>query len=126
MKLLKTLFLTGLAFQVLASEDTLLDNLVEKINSDEFKQMTSVVVSHKNKIIYEQYFNKDNAETQHDMRSASKSLTSLAIGFAIQDGLIDGLGQPIMHYFKDKMPLKNSDPRKGQGGINQGENFWRR
>lgn len=46
------------------------------------------------------------------MRSASKSLTSLAIGFAIEDGLIDGLDQPIMHYFKDKMPLKNSDSRK--------------
>ena len=112
MKFLNTLLLTSLTFQVLASKDTSLDSLVEKINSNEFKQMTSVVVSHKNKIIYEQYFNKANADSQHDMRSASKSLTSLAIGHAIEEDLIIGLKQPIMHYFKDKMPLKNSDPRK--------------
>jgi CubicO group peptidase (beta-lactamase class C family) len=112
MKFLRTLLLTSLAFQSSASEEASLDNLAEKINGNEFKQMTSVVVSHKNKIIYEQYFNNANAGSQHNMRSASKSLTSLAIGYAIEDGLIEGLNQPVVHYFKDKMPLKNTDPRK--------------
>lgn len=112
MKLFKKLFLICLAFQVSASENPLLDSLAEKIKADEFKLMTSVVVSQNNKIIYEQYFNKANADYKHDMRSASKSLTSLAIGFAIEDGLIDGLDQPIIQYFKNKLPLENNDPRK--------------
>jgi len=112
MKILKKLFLLTLAFQVEASEKPSLDNLAEKINNNEFKQMTSVVVSQNNKIIYEQYFNEGSTNYQHDMRSASKSLTSLALGFAIQDGFLAKLDQPIINFFKDKLPLKNNDPRK--------------
>lgn len=112
MKLLTTLFLFSLAFKASASETSSLDSLAEKINNDEFKQMTSVVVSQNNHIIYEKYFNKATAETQHDMRSASKSLTSLALGFAIDDGLIDNLDKPIFDYFNDKLPKKGSDVRK--------------
>ncbi|MBL4659007.1 MAG: serine hydrolase [Alcanivoracaceae bacterium] len=112
MKLLKTFFLMSLAFNLSASEKKSLDDLADNINSNEFKQMTSVVVSQNNEIIYEKYFNQGNIDYKHDMRSASKSLTSLALGFAIQDGLIDGLNHPIVKYFEDKLPLKNSDPRK--------------
>ena len=112
MQVLKLIFIINMAFGVYASETTSLDDLVEKIKSNEFKQMTSVVVSQNNKIIYEHYFNQGSVNYKHDMRSASKSLTSLAVGFAIEDGLIGGLDQPIINYFEDKLPLKNRDPRK--------------
>lgn len=91
-----------------------LNELTQDIKNNEFKQMTSVLVNQKNHIIYENYFNDADAESKHDVRSASKSITSLAVGLAIQDGLIEGVEQPIMSFFKDKMPLKNPDPRKQQ------------
>jgi CubicO group peptidase (beta-lactamase class C family) len=112
MKLLKTLLIFSLAITASASETNSLDSLADKINNDEFKQMTSVLVSQNNHIIYEHYFNKATVDTQHDMRSASKSLTSLALGFAIENGLINSLEQPIFDYFKDKLPKKGSDARK--------------
>ncbi len=87
-------------------------SLTEKINNNEYQQMTSVVVSHQGQIIYEQYFNQGGPNVKNDMRSASKSMTSLAMGFAIQDGMIKDVKQTVLPYFKDKQPVKNPDPRK--------------
>ncbi len=112
MKFIKTILITSLSFQVLATEPPTFEKLKDEINKDTFKQMTSVVVSQDQKIILEEYFNDANKDTQHDMRSASKSLTSLAIGFAIEDNLIESLNKPVMDYFADKRPLKNPDSRK--------------
>src|SRR5690606_34349406 len=89
-----------------------LNKLTEQIKQNEFKKMTSVLVGHKGKIVYQHYFNQGGKNFKNDMRSASKSLTSLAIGLAIQDGLIKDVKQTVLPYFKDKMPIKNPDPRK--------------
>lgn len=91
-----------------------LDKLTQQIESNEFKQITSVLVSQNQQILYQKYFNDTDASTQNDMRSASKSITSLAVGLAIQDGLIKNVQQEILPFFKDKMPLKNPDERKAK------------
>lgn len=106
-----TLFLSSVAY---GQNDSSFDTLTQKINDNEFKQITSVLVSQNEQKIYENYFNEADADSKHDMRSASKSITSLAVGLAIQDGLIKDVNQTIMPFFKDKMPLKNPDPRKQQ------------
>lgn len=111
MKILKTLLLLTASFQVSATGKQSLEMLTEKIKANEFKQMTSVVVSKNKKTLYEHYFNDASSDTQHDMRSSSKSLTSLAIGFALNEGLISSLEDPIFKYLKDKFPTKNNDPR---------------
>lgn len=109
--LILTMCITGLAE---ANEATLLGQLTEKINQQEFKKMTSVLVSKNKQLIYEQYFNEGSAEHKNDMRSASKSLTSVAIGFAIKDQHIKNVDQLIMPFFKDKKPIANPDQRKTQ------------
>ena len=88
-----------------------LEELTSQIKDNTYKQMTSVVVSQNSQVLYEQYFNGADENTQHDMRSASKSLTSLAIGLAMDQGLLKGVDEPILNYYKDKMPLKNPDER---------------
>ncbi|WP_223789302.1 serine hydrolase domain-containing protein [Marinicella meishanensis] len=88
------------------------NELTAQINDQTYQQMTSVVVNHQGQMIYERYFNGADANTQHDMRSASKSITSLAIGLAIQDGLLTGVEQTVVPLFPDKQPLRNPDPRK--------------
>ncbi len=97
-----------------ATDNLQLNHLTDQINQNEFKQMTSVVVNHKGQIVYEQYFNGNNKQSKHDMRSASKSITSIAIGLTIKDGLIDNVQQTVLPLFKDKMPLNNPDPRKSK------------
>lgn len=89
-----------------------LSEITQKINNNEYKQMTSVLVAQDNQLIYEQYFNQGGVDVKNDMRSASKSLTSMAVGLAIHEGLIKNVDQQVMTFFEDKLPLENADSRK--------------
>ncbi len=104
--------MTLLTTQATALDQLNLHELTEQIKQNEFKQMTSVLVSHQQELKYEHYFNAGGPTVKNDMRSASKSITSLAVGLAIEAKLIKNVQQPVLPYFADKMPIANPDPRK--------------
>ena len=62
---------------------TRLQALEEAIRSDEFKKITSVVIARHGKLAYERYFGDFNASSLMDPRSASKTVTSMAVGLAL-------------------------------------------
>jgi len=79
----------------------------------------SVVVARHGKLVFEQYFpgydqpwgQPDGqyefaATTKHDMRSASKSVTSLLVGIAIDRKLIAGADEPVLKFFPDYAAAK--------------------
>jgi CubicO group peptidase (beta-lactamase class C family) len=109
---LRSLMMALFTVTVQAAEPIQLSALEQDIADETLKNITSVLVQHKQQLIYEHYFNEHHAQSQHDMRSASKSITSMAVGLAIADGLIKDVQQPVMSYFKDKQPVANPDPRK--------------
>ena len=45
----------------------------------------------------ERYFNGDTASTLHDIRSATKSITALLMGIAIQRGLVHSVNDPSLY-----------------------------
>lgn len=49
----------------------------------------------------------------HSMQSVTKSVTSAALGIAIDDGLIEGVDQPVLGYF-DAYEFDQTDPRKAE------------
>ncbi|NJK45307.1 MAG: serine hydrolase [Pleurocapsa sp. SU_196_0] len=53
--------------------------------------------------VAEAYFNGYTAATPHDLRSATKSITSLLVGIAVDRGLLR-LEQPITTFFPDQTP----------------------
>ena len=61
----------------------------------------------------EQYF-EGSRSTLRDTRSATKTVTSILIGIAIDKGFLSGVNAPVMSFFPDKQPVKNPDPRKDQ------------
>ena len=74
----------------------------------------SVVVVRHGKLVFEQYFPgydqpwgqpdgqyEFTATTKHDMRSASKSVTSLLVGIAIDRKLIADIDEPVLKFFPD-------------------------
>ncbi len=72
----------------------------------------SVLISRKGKIIYENYFLGFNAVIPHDMRSASKSISSAIVGVTIDNKLIKSTDQNIydflpQEYQKTKDSLKS-------------------
>ena len=86
--------------------------LESAIAGDELKQITSVLVAQNGRLIYEQYFNGSDRSQLNDVRSASKSVTSLLVGLAIQNGKLESAEQKIMDFFEDKQPIRNPDVRK--------------
>jgi CubicO group peptidase (beta-lactamase class C family) len=48
----------------------------------------------------ERYFNGDSVNTLHDIRSATKSITSLLMGIAIQKDLVHSVDDSIALYLQ--------------------------
>ena len=50
-----------------------------------------------------------DVDTLNDMKSVSKSVTSLAVGIAIDRGLIKGVDEPIFSFFPDLADLRTPE-----------------
>jgi CubicO group peptidase (beta-lactamase class C family) len=79
----------------------------------------AVVVVRRGKLVFEQYFSgyddpwgvpegqfDFDATTKHDMRSVSKSVTSLLVGVAVERKLIAGVDEPVVRFFPEFASLK--------------------
>jgi CubicO group peptidase (beta-lactamase class C family) len=91
----------------------LLATLGERVRDNTFKQVTSVLVMVDGKLAYEGYFNGAGREKQHDIRSASKTVTSMLVGQAIDRGALAGVDAKVFGFFPERHP-KHPDPRKLQ------------
>lgn len=83
------------------------------ISTDSLLNTHSVLVSKNGKLIYEKYFDGYQAEIPHDMRSASKSISSAIVGIAKDQGLFENVNQSIFDFlpktdpqFKDSLKVK--------------------
>jgi CubicO group peptidase (beta-lactamase class C family) len=74
------------------------DGIAPAIERGEAPQTTSVLVERGDHIVYEHYFNGATATTLHDTRSATKSLTALSVGIAIDRHVLPGLDAPAFAY----------------------------
>jgi hypothetical protein len=45
-------------------------------------------------------------------RSATKTLTGMPIGIAIEHGYLDGVSSPVLLFFPEKQPVHYDDPHK--------------
>jgi CubicO group peptidase (beta-lactamase class C family) len=91
-----------------------LERLEQSIRAGDFKQITSVLIARHGKLAFERYFDADGVEGLRNTRSATKTVTGMLIGIAIDRGLIRGVDAQVLDYFPDKQPLQNPDPRKGK------------
>jgi CubicO group peptidase (beta-lactamase class C family) len=91
-----------------------LTRMEQSIRAGEFKQTTSVLVARRGRLAYEAYFDAEGAEGLRNTRSATKTITGMLVGIAIDRGLLSGVDARVLDFFHDKEPLLNSDPRKAQ------------
>ncbi|MHA4844869.1 serine hydrolase domain-containing protein [Flavitalea antarctica] len=88
------------------------EQMDKAIRSGEYPNIHSVLVMHSDKLIYEKYYTandealgkdlgpvKHSAETLHDLRSVTKSIVSIAVGLAIQQGKIKSEDEKVMKFF---------------------------
>lgn len=82
----------------------------------------AVLVARAGKLVFERYLTGSDeindrpianatfdADTLHDMKSVSKSVASLALGIAIDRGLIAGVDQPIFSFFPELSDLRSPE-----------------
>lgn len=87
-----------------------LDNIIDNSKQRDFR---ALIVIKDNKLAIEYYYNSFWRNHIHDIRSAGKSITSLLLGVAIQEGYIQDLNQDVYSFFpKDKYPSINEDYKK--------------
>ena len=78
---------------------TEMENLISK---DSLPNTHSVIISKKGKIKYENYFDGYNSQIPHDMRSASKSISSAIVGIAKDKSLFETVNQSIFDFLAEK------------------------
>ena len=91
---------------------TCLNSMEKAIRADEFKKITSVLVARDGDLVYEEYFDGSDASALRNTRSATKTITGMLIGIAINKGFLPDVNVPIMGSFQDKQPVEYPDPRK--------------
>lgn len=78
---------------------------------DALGPINSIIVSQHGEIVTEQYFGRMNATRGHNIKSASKSILSILVGIAIDQGYLEGVDQPIGEFFPNYFS-SNPDPVK--------------
>lgn len=80
----------------------------QEIFDGKYGNYDALLISHKNKLVYESYYKKGRINIPHGQASAVKGYTSLVLGRAIEMGYLsmDDLYKPLIHFLKDLDPTK--------------------
>lgn len=74
-------------------------------------QVHSVLIARHGKLVVEEYFHGHDRDSPHELRSASKSLTSILVGAAMQAGIKVSPDTPVYATMLGTLPA-DIDPRK--------------
>src|SRR5438874_6139089 len=82
----------------------------------------AVVVAHHGTLIYEQYFSGEDwqwtdsigtvafdATVKHDLKSITKSVTSLLVGIGVDHGWIADISTPVFTYFPEHSDMRSPE-----------------
>lgn len=84
-------------------DDRLLDNLVRQVGGAKH-EMHSLLLLRSGHLVMEEYYNGYDEARTHDLRSATKSITSMLIGVAVDRGDIATIDQPLVPYVESRYP----------------------
>jgi CubicO group peptidase (beta-lactamase class C family) len=91
-----------------------IESLYQEMAREPHHDLKAIVIVQNGRLASEHYFNGDSADALHDIRSATKSITSLLMGIAIQKGLVHSVNDSIALYLpglprdgKEKISIKD-------------------
>ena len=71
-------------------------DMTDKIIREEFSRIDGLLILKNNKLVYEEYFHGYSESVPHNIYSATKSITSILTGIAIDKGLIASVDETIL------------------------------
>jgi CubicO group peptidase (beta-lactamase class C family) len=105
----------GWAVSSLQAEGMNPERLVElerKLEAGDYPAPDSLLIARNGKLVYERYWNGFARDKPHDLRSATKSITSMLTGIALEQKLLPGVDTPVLPLLGRYAPVKNADGRK--------------
>jgi CubicO group peptidase (beta-lactamase class C family) len=91
-----------------------LKTIYSDVVRDPHHDLKGIVIVRDGRLVSEHYFNGDFADSLHDIRSATKSLTSLLMGIAVQKAMVHSVDDSIALYLpglpkdgKEKITIKD-------------------
>lgn len=111
-------------------------NVAQEIFEGTYGNYDALLISHKNKLVFESYYKKGRINAPHGQASAVKGYTSLILGRAIQLGYLtmEDLDRPLTHFLKDLDPKKFTEGTEKitlhkaltmQGGLTIDREKWK-
>jgi CubicO group peptidase (beta-lactamase class C family) len=80
-------------------------------DSSLFQDIHSILIVKDGCLVFEEYFYHYYQGNRHTLASVTKSITSLLVGLAIDQGYLSGVDEKILDYFPEYLPLQQSDER---------------
>lgn len=87
------------------------------LNKINFPNIHAILVVKNGKIVFEEYYYNYNINMRHDLRSATKSFTSLLMGIAIEKDFIKSADEKVYPFFPEYPSFDNWDIRKSKMDI---------
>jgi CubicO group peptidase (beta-lactamase class C family) len=91
-------------------------DLIRKMHSGELGRLDGLVIVKDGMLVVDEYENQYNADRIHTIQSDTKSITSLLIGIAVDQGNIANVDAKILGYFQG-YGVENLDDRKREISI---------
>lgn len=88
-----------------------INELIRRILNKDFKNIHSVLLVKNGKLVLEEYFYGYNRDTQHQLRSATKSVTSILVGIAKDQKRITSVNQKLYEFFAEYDGIDWSAPK---------------
>ena len=87
-----------------------LGNVSNQLAAMQSHQLHSMLVLRSGRLVFEEYYNGYSRDNPHDLRSATKSITSLLTGAALDQGVLPSVESPIMDFLAKNYPnVDNKD-----------------
>lgn len=90
----------------------ILKRLVKRIRKNKIAAIDSLLVVRNGYLVVDEYFNGSRPDDLHTLQSDTKSVTSLLIGIAAQQGMISSLDQKVLGFFPEYRRIRNVDDLK--------------
>jgi CubicO group peptidase (beta-lactamase class C family) len=77
-----------------------------------FENIHAILIVKDGLLVFEEYFYHYSIENRHNLASVTKSITSLLVGLAIEQGYLEGVGEKVLPYFPEYLPLQQGSEWK--------------
>jgi CubicO group peptidase (beta-lactamase class C family) len=76
-----------------------------------YQNIHSILIIKDERLVFEEYFYDYGRDYRHDLASITKSITSLLVGSTIEQGYLEGVGEKVLPFFPEYLPLEQPDER---------------